>query len=292
MGTVARGPAGRSRPRLGATRIIVPGGLLLIGIIAFELVTSVGTIPALLESLLEFSSPSDQIGAVIVGIPVLIGLWFLDQDTGENIPRWLLGSTSGLALVLAIGTMSPRIILGSLSDGFDTVASLFWLALIGGAFLPGTRAGARANSRRRSSSTATNDGTDDRVPGSGPRVRHRRRLPNHGRPVAGAGRGVLPEGARVGIDPLDVTPDAHVLAGRPDPSMVSGIDVTRLHSVLQWAFDGMMRALRGCDGSTFNTPLNGSADFRPGCASYQSKPSHTASDWAIEDIGSGPLPVI
>lgn len=101
-------------------------GMLLIGLL---LVLQFG---ATLGVAAVGSATASQFATIALGIGLILGIRELDRRTTATIPNWMMGLTAGIAVIWILETMQPGVLLGGLSDGFDTIAPLFWFALVGG----------------------------------------------------------------------------------------------------------------------------------------------------------------
>lgn len=112
------------------SRALLVGGTIIIGLVAIEIV-SPGTLPAVLSAFATGTgSLLAEVAVILLGAGLLIGVWLLDQRTAQDIPRWLMGLTAVIAVVMVVETVAPEALLGPVSAGFETVSPLFWLALI------------------------------------------------------------------------------------------------------------------------------------------------------------------
>lgn len=121
---------------------IAIGGVAIVGVIGV-LIVAPWVFPAIFGALTIPTAAIQQFGTILLGIGLLVGLWQLDQRTEQEIPRWLMGIAAGLAIVWILETLQPGVLLGAVSSGFETIAPLFFLALLAGAiyFVRGWREG-------------------------------------------------------------------------------------------------------------------------------------------------------
>ena len=85
-----------------------------------------------IERVAVLAYQSDIVAVGAVGL-LLLGLWQLDERTSGEIPLPVWLAVGGLAVLWALETLSPGVVLGGLREGFSTMAPL----LIGGLLIGG-----------------------------------------------------------------------------------------------------------------------------------------------------------
>ncbi|UWG47046.1 Acetolactate synthase large subunit thiamine pyrophosphate-requiring enzyme [Halanaeroarchaeum sp. HSR-CO] len=114
------------------SRLVVIGGMVIIGIVALELATPDSLYQTALTAAAMSASALQELLTIAMGVGALLGIWLLDQRTAESIPRWLMGVAAVVTVVYMLETIQPGVLLGPASEGFETISPLFWLVLLGG----------------------------------------------------------------------------------------------------------------------------------------------------------------
>ncbi|WP_233488558.1 hypothetical protein [Halodesulfurarchaeum formicicum] len=121
-----------SRTGDSTSRTIVIGGLVIIALVAMEFATPEPLLQVATSAVSSGAAPFGELLTIIAGVGALLGIWYLDQRTSESIPTWLMGVAAVVTVTYLLETLQPGVLLGPISEGFETVSPLFWIVLIGG----------------------------------------------------------------------------------------------------------------------------------------------------------------